>query len=186
MSIKLSREEALNLTRQYVKNDKLVKHMLAVEAIMKALARRLNEDEELWGLTGLLHDLDYELTQNDFTKHGLVSAELLKDKLPEVALNAIKAHNELTGFKDNSRLSIALRACDALSGLIVATALVMPNKKLHEVKLETLKRKFKQKDFARNVSRDKIMLCRELGLELDEFLSIGLEALKSIAQDLGL
>ncbi|OYT25460.1 MAG: hypothetical protein B6V02_03650 [Thermoprotei archaeon ex4572_64] len=94
--------------------------------------------------------------------------------------------NELTGFKDNSRLSIALRACDALSGLIVATALVMPNKKLHEVKLETLKRKFKQKDFARNVSRDKIMLCRELGLELDEFLSIGLEALKSIAQDLGL
>lgn len=176
----ISRDEALRLVRENVRNEKLVKHMLAVEALMRALARRLGEDEELWGLTGLLHDLDYEKTKEDFSRHGLVSAEMLKGLLPPEALNAIRAHNELTGFKCESRLAKALKACDQLSGLIIATALVMPGKRISEVKVRSLKRKFKQKDFARGVRRDLIRLVEDLGVGLDEFFEIGLSALKEI------
>ncbi len=182
----ISRKEALELVEKYVKNNKLRKHMLAVEAIMRALARRLGKDEELWGLVGLLHDLDYELVGKDMRRHGLVSAQLLEGKLPAEALNAIRAHNELTGFEDESELAIALKAADQVSGLIIATALVMPNKKLNEVKVKSLKKKFKQKDFARNVKRDKIMLCEKLGLTLNEFFQISLEALQGISEELGL
>ena len=182
----ITREEALGLIKKYISNEKLFKHMLAVEAIMRALARRLGEDEELWGLVGLLHDLDYELVGKDMNKHGLVSARILEGKLPEIALNAIRAHNELTGFEDNSRLTKALKAADQVSGLIIATALVMPNKKLAEVKVKSLVKKFKQKDFARNVKREKILLCNELGLGLEEFLEISLKALKDISSSLGL
>ncbi len=182
----ISREEALQLLHRNISNDKLVKHMLAVEAIMRALARRLNEDEELWGLVGLLHDIDYEKVGKDMTKHGLESAKMLEGMLPQEALDAIKAHNELTGFQCTSALAIALKAADQVSGLIVATALVMPHKKLDEVKVKSLKRKFKQKDFARGVDRSKILLCKELGLELNEFLELGLNALKEIHNELGL
>ncbi len=179
-------DNALELLKRYVKNDKLIKHMIAVSAIMERLAEALNEDKKLWKIVGLLHDIDYELTQDDFSKHGIVACEILKDVLPENALDAIKAHNELTGFKDDSKLAIALRAADAVSGLIVATALVMPNKKLSEVKIETLLKKFKQKDFARGVKRDRILECEKLGLKLEEFLKIALEAVKSISTQLGL
>ena len=186
MNMTMSREEALNLLREYVRNDKLLKHMLAVEAIMRALAVRLGEDPELWGLAGLLHDLDYEITQSDPAKHGIVAAEILKDKLPDHVLRAIMAHNTQTGVKDDSKLAIALRAADAVSGLIVATALVMPNKKLREVKLDTLIRKFKQKDFARGVKREQILECEKLGLKLEEFLELSLRALQETAEQLGL
>jgi hypothetical protein len=182
----ISRDEALKLVNENISNDKLIKHMISVEAIMRGLAKKLGEDEELWGLIGLLHDIDYEKTMNEFNKHGLLSAEILKEKLPSEALDAIRAHNEVTGFKCDSSLSKALIACDQLSGLIIATALVMPNKKLSEVKVKSLVKKFKQKDFARNVRRDKILACEELGLELREFMEIGLRALQSISDDLGL
>ncbi len=182
----LSREEALELVRKYITNEKLVKHVLAVEAIMRKLAERLGENSELWGLVGLLHDLDYELTQSDPSKHGLVAAEILRGKLPDDAIRAIMAHNVKTGVSDNSRLAIALRAADAVSGLIIATALVMPNKKLSEVKLDTLKRKLKQKDFARGVKREQIYECEKLGINLEEFLDLSLRALQEIAPVLGL
>ncbi len=182
----ITREEALELLRAHVSDEKLIKHMLAVEAIMRALARRLGEDEELWGLTGLLHDLDYEETKDDFSRHGLRSAEMLEGKLPEEGLHAIRAHNDRTGVQPETKLDFALRASDALSGLIVASALVMPNKKLAEVKVRTLRKKFKSKDFARGVDRDRIRLCEELGLSLEEFFELGLEAMKSIADQLGL
>ena len=182
----ITRDEALQLIRSYVKNEKLIKHMIAVEAIMRKLAERLGEDKELWGLVGLLHDLDYEITQNEFEKHGLIAAEILKDKLPEEALNAIKAHNEKTGFKWESKLTYALKAADQVSGLIIATALVMPNKKLSEVKVSSLLKKFKQKDFARSVKREKIKLCEQLGLSLDKFLELSLKALQEIHEELGL
>ncbi len=182
----ISRNEALELIEKYIKNDKLRKHMIAVEAIMRALAQKLNENEELWGLVGLLHDLDYEIVGKNMNKHGLISAQMLEGKLPSEALNAIRAHNELTGFSDDSKLAIALKAADQVSGLIIATALVMPNKKLAEVKVKSLKKKFKQKDFARNVKRDKILLCEKLGLSLNEFFQISLEALQSISKELGL
>jgi len=178
--------ESLKVFLERVSDDKLVKHMLAVEAIMRGLAKRLGEDEDLWGITGLLHDIDYEETKDNPSRHGLVSAEILREHLPEEAIRAIMAHNERTGIEAKTKLDIGLRAADALSGLIVACALVMPNKKIEEVKLSTLKKKFKSKDFARGVDREKIKLCEKIGLELDEFLEIGLKSMKSISDSLGL
>ncbi len=182
----LTYDEALELVKKYVKNDKLIKHMIAVSAIMDKLAEKLGEDRELWKIVGLLHDIDYELTQKQPEKHGVVAVDILKNILPENALTAIKAHNELTGTIDNSRLAVALRAADAASGLIIAVALVMPNRKLDEVRIESLLKKFKQKDFARGVKRDRIMECEKLGLSLEEFLTLSLEALKEISNTLGL
>ena len=182
----ISREEALELVKKYLKNDKMVKHVLAVEAIMRALARELGEDEEVWGLTGLLHDLDYELVGKELSKHGLITPEIIKGKVPDEVIDAIKAHNELTGYVSESRLAYALKAADQISGLIIATALVMPNKKLAEVKVKSLKKKFKQKDFARNVKRDKIRYCEKLGLTLERFFEISLKALQEIHDVLGL
>ncbi|RLG76263.1 MAG: phosphohydrolase [Thermoprotei archaeon] len=186
----LTRDEALALLTRFVKDEKIVKHCLAVEAIMRALAHRLGEDEELWGLVGLLHDIDYDLTGRDPKKHGLEAPKILKGLLPDFALEAIAGHNEHNGFeaKDPRALKIlpALRAADHLSGLIIATALVMPGKKIAEVKIKSLKRKFKSKDFARGVSRERIREIEKLGLTLDEFFELGLDALKKIATQLGL
>ncbi len=187
----MTREEALNLLKQYLKDERMVKHCLAVEAIMRALARRLGEDEELWGLVGLLHDIDYEVVGKDLSKHGLVGAnEVLKGKLPQHALEAIAGHNELTGVKPSTpeaeKLLHALRAADHMSGLIIATALVMPSKKLAEVKPKSVKKKFKSKDFARGVSRDRIREIEKLGIDLNEFITLSLQALKNIADSLGL
>lgn len=182
----LSREDALRLVREYVKNDRLVKHMLAVEAIMRALARRLGEDEELWGLTGLVHDIDYELTKDNPDRHGLVSVEILKGKVPDETLNAIRAHNPRIGRAPETAMEKALVASDAISGLLIACALVMPHKKLSEVRVKTVKGKFKSKDFARGANRESILLCEELGIERTEFFEIALKALQEIAGQLGL
>lgn len=182
----LSRDEALSLLRRYVANDKNIKHCIAVEAVMRSLARRLDEDVELWGLVGLLHDVDYELVGKDLSKHGLLSLEILRDVLPQEALEAIASHNELTGRASETRLAYALKASDHVSGLIIATALVMPNKRLGEVKVESVVRKFKQKDFAKGVSRDRVLYCEKLGLSLEEFIEIALEGLKVVSGELGL
>ncbi len=179
----LSEKEAEELLNS-VENENLRKHMVAVAAIMRKLAQKLNEDEEIWWLTGLLHDIDYGSV--DMNEHGLRSAEMLEGKLPEEALHAIKAHNEMTGVEAKDKMDFALRASDAVSGLIVAAALVMPNKKISEVKVSTLKNKFKDKSFARRVDRNRIMECEKLGMELEEFLSLSLEAMKEIAEKLGL
>jgi len=182
----LRRDEALELLRRYIKNEKNFKHCLAVEAIMRALARRLGKDEELWGLTGLLHDIDYELVGKDLSKHGIVALEILKDFLPNEALEAIVSHNELTGHTSDLDMTYALKASDHVSGLIIATALVMPSKKLDEVRVDSVLKKFKQKDFARGVDRSRIMYCEKLGLSLEEFIEISLEGLKKISNVLGL
>lgn len=161
-----------------------------MEAVMRGLARVLGEDEDLWGLVGLLHDIDYEYVGRDPLKHGLGALELLKGVLPEYALEAIAMHNERNGFVSSSeaaaRMSRALRASDHLSGLIVATALVMPGKKLREVRVESLMRKFRARDFARGIDRSRILEVEDLGLSLEEFFRVGLEALGEIAEELGL
>ena len=186
----INREEALILLKRYLKDDKMVKHCIAVESIMRALARRLNKDEELWGLIGLLHDIDYDIVNRDLRVHGLKAIEILKGKLPDIALHAIAAHNENNGFQtsipESQYIATALRAADHIAGLIVATALVMPNKKVEEIKISTLKRKFRSKDFARGVNRERIRGIEELGISLDEFFKIALEAMKDIANELGL
>jgi len=186
----VSRDEALELLVKYLKDDRMVKHCLAVGAIMKALGKRLGESAEAWELVGLLHDIDYDYVGRDMTKHGLGALRLLEGVLPSEALEAIASHNEHNGFRPRSeeatKLMHALRASDHLAGLIVAVALVMPSKKLSEVRLDTLVRKFKAKDFARGVSRDRVSEIEKLGLSLDEFLELGLKALKEVAVELGL
>jgi len=183
----LERDEALKLVREKVDDERYVKHMLAVEAIMRGLAKRMGEDEDLWGLTGLLHDLDYVETEGDMSRHGKVTVEIIGNMVPEEVSHAILAHNEEgTGVTPKTKLDKALIAADAISGLIIATALVMPNKRLSEVKVKSVRKKFKSKDFARGVSRERIIVCEELGLELSEFIEIALESMKEIAGELGL
>ncbi|MCD6513014.1 MAG: HD domain-containing protein [Thermoplasmata archaeon] len=167
-----------------IKNENLKKHMIAVGAIMEELAVKFGEDREKWKLVGLLHDIDYE--EVDMNEHGLKSAEMLKEYLPEDALHAIKSHNELTGVTPESLIDYALIAADAVSGLIVASALVMPNKKLEEVSVKTLKNKYKDKSFARRVDRKRIMYCEKFGMGLDEFLELSLNAMKKVSNQLGL
>ncbi|MCS7113382.1 MAG: HD domain-containing protein [Candidatus Bathyarchaeota archaeon] len=183
----MDRREAVNLMKHYVSDERYVKHMIAVEAVMKGLARYLGEDEALWGLTGLLHDIDYTIVKGDLSRHGLESSKILEGVLPQEALEAIRAHNyEHTGVPPDNKLSKALIAADAISGLIVAVALVMPNKRLDEVKVSSVVSKFKSKDFARGVDRSRILFCEKLSLKLEEFIDISLQSMKSIARELGL
>ena len=185
----ISIEKAQELIDVEIANDNLRKHMLAVSKIMEALADEMGiaeEEKEKWALVGLLHDLDYERTKDNHEQHGLISAEMLKEELPEECLHAIKAHNKSTGFEPKGDMEKALIAADAVSGLIVPTALMMPTQNLSEVSVKSLKKKFSDKSFARTVSRENIMICENLGFERREFFKIALEALQPISDDLGL
>ena len=181
----MDREEALKLVKKYVKNKNLVKHMLAVEAVMKALARRLGEDEELWGLAGLLHDVDYDMTYDKPEKHSIVAMDILKDyNLPEELLNAILAHS---GKKEiETKIERAIYAADPITGLIVAAALIHPDKKLSSIDTKFVLNRFKEKSFARGANRDQIRSISELGLTLEEFVELSLKAMQSISKELGL
>jgi hypothetical protein len=181
----LTREEALNLVKKYVKNKNLVKHMLATEVVMKALAERLGYDAESWGLVGLLHDIDYDMTKDEPEKHGLISIELLKDyKLSDEMLNAIKAHS---GKKElETPMEKALYAVDPVTGLIVAAALIRPEKKLEVIDTQFVLNRFKEKSFAKGANREQIKSIESLGLSLEEFIDIALNAMKGISSDLGL
>lgn len=184
----ISLEEAQELLEQEVETDALRKHMLAVAAIMSALAAKLGvteEEKEQWTLVGLLHDLDYERTKDDFEQHGLMTAEMLTGKLPEECLDAIKAHNKMTGCEPESEMAKALVAADAVSGLIVPTALMMPSRKLADVRPKSVTKKFKDKSFARTVSREHILICQELGLERNDFFALALDALLPLSDELG-
>jgi len=187
-SIGITREEALALLKEYIKNENLVKHCLASEAIMRALARKLGHDEELWGIAGLLHDLDFEETKEATSRHGVKTAQILKERgVCAEIIEAIKAHNaEGLGLERRSDFDHALAAAETVTGLIVATALVYPDKKLASVKVRSITKRMKKKDFARAVNREIIMECEQFGLSLDEFVGIGLEAMQDIHEALGL
>jgi putative nucleotidyltransferase with HDIG domain len=182
----LNREEALQLVKEHIQNNSLLKHVLAVEAIMKECAKFLGEDQDKWALTGLLHDIDFDEIEHP-KYHGIIAANILKDKVDEEILRAIKSHNfENTGEMPKSNMEYCLIAADAISGLIIACALVMPSKKLAEVKVDSIKKKCKQKDFARNCSRENMLYCEKAGIPIDKFYEIALTALQKIASDLGL
>ena len=183
----INREEAITLLHNYLKDDKLRKHSYAVEAIMISLANHLDKNEKFWGIVGLLHDIDYEYTQNSPQDHGNISAQLLNNLLPKTAINAIKGHNYLhTGYLPTTYLDKALIAADAVSGLIIATALVMPKKTLDEVKLSTVIKKMNDSSFAKGCNRTRIKLIEDLGINLDTFLELSLFALKDIHTTLDL
>ncbi|RLA85025.1 MAG: phosphohydrolase [Deltaproteobacteria bacterium] len=180
----MERQTALAMVREKVKNQNLVKHMLAVEACMRELARHFGQDEELWGLAGLLHDLDYDLTKDRPEEHGLRTAEMLSGKVPEEIITAIKAHADKAPRE--SLMAKALYAVDPLTGLIVAATLMHPKRRLEAVDERFVMNRFKEKSFARGANREQIRSCEEIGLSLEEFISICLRAMKSIDQELGL
>jgi len=183
----MTREEALDSIKANVENENLIKHMLATEAIMRALARRLGEDEEEWGLTGLLHDIDMELTEGDMNIHSKLGADLARELgASEAMAHAILCHNETHGIPRETKLDKALFCADPLTGLITAAALVRPDKKLAGLGASSVIKKFKQKSFAAGVDREQISLCSQIGLELGEFIELGLEAMKGIDAALGL
>ncbi|MFQ6122456.1 MAG: HD domain-containing protein [Dehalococcoidales bacterium] len=183
----MDREEVIDSIKANVENENLVKHMLATEAIMRALARRFGENEQEWGLTGLLHDIDVELTEGDMDSHSKLGADLARELgASEIMSHAILCHNERHGVPCETKLDKALFCADPLTGLIIAAALVRPDKKLAGLEANSVKKKFKEKGFAAGANREQIALCSEIGLELDEFIELGLEAMKGIADDLGL
>ena len=182
----LNREQALELLRDSAPERHLYQHALASEAVMRALARRLGENEEIWGLTGLLHDLDYPKTHAEPEKHGLLGADQIGDGLPEAALHAIRAHNgELNGVTPSSPFDYALRCGESVTGLVVTAALVRPTG-MEGMQASSLKKKMKDKAFAASVNRDCIRQCSELGLELGDFLTLAIEAMSAIDEELGL
>jgi putative nucleotidyltransferase with HDIG domain len=185
--VTLARDGVLAVLEARVTNEHLRRHMLACEAIMRALGLRLGEDAEQWALAGLAHDLDSEETEHDFTRHGAEAAATL-ERLGATAevVHAVAAHNPATGVAGESRMDVALVVADQLSGLVTAAALIRPDKQLSGVQLKSVRKRYREGAFARGVDRASIARCAELGLELDETLALGLEAMQAIASDLGL
>lgn len=183
----LARDEALNLVKKHVTKRNVIYHMLAVEAIMRSMAKHFGENEDEWGLIGILHDVDYEKTEAAPEKHTLLAEQILKGMVPDELVKAIKTHNaKHTGILPETRMEKALIASDAISGLLVACALVMPSKKLSDMKVETVAKKFKDKDFARGAERDRILVCEEIGIPREKFFEVALDGLKAIASEIGL
>ena len=183
----IERQSALTLLAEQKTPPSLLQHALASEAIMRALAQHFGENEELWGLTGLLHDLDYPATAENAARHGLDTAEMLAGKLPDEALTAIRAHNaEMNGAAGPaSRFDYALRCGETVTGLISAAALMRPTG-MEGMEVKSIKKKMKDKAFAASVCRDNIRQCAEAGLELDAFLALSIEAMRANAAELGL
>ncbi len=182
----MNRDEALTLLKEYTKSDALLKHMYAVEAAMRAYAKKFGEDEEKWAITGLLHDFDYERypTAPD---HPMKGSEILKEKgYPEDVRRAILGHATYSGVPRDTQMAKVLYACDELCGFISAVAVIRPNK-IADLEVSSVKKKMKDKGFARNVSREDITQgTAELGIPLDEHIKFVIEAMKAIAPELGL
>jgi len=184
----MKREEAIELLHDYIANQNMRKHCFAAEAVLRNLALKLGQDVEKWALAGLLHDLDVEKVNADPKIHGLETARILGKKGvdPEI-VEAILLHNEMaTGIPRTTVFHHALAAGETITGLITATALVYPDKKLASVKAKSIKKRIKEKAFAASVSREKIMECELAGLNIDGFIELSLSAMQAISDDLGL
>ncbi len=188
MSAGITREKALDLLNEYIKNPNMIKHCLASEAVLGAIAEHLGEDREKWAMAGLLHDLDVELTNADMNVHGLESVKILQQHgVDPEAIEAIKLHNELAcGEKRSTAFHYALAAGETITGLITATALVYPDKKLASVKPKSIIKRMKAKAFAASVNRDIIRECEKINIPLPEFAELSLKAMQSISDALEL
>jgi len=184
----MTREQALELLKQHVQADNLRKHCLATEAVMRELAARLGRDVDLWGLAGLLHDLDFEETRKAPESHGLITANWLEARgLPEELIEAVKRHNaEALGLQRETVLDFALTAAETITGLIVAAALVHPDRKIGSLKVKSVLKRMKSKDFARNVNRDHIALCERIPMPLADFVALSIDAMAAVGDELGL
>jgi putative nucleotidyltransferase with HDIG domain len=181
----MNRDEALTLVKQHLKNKNLVKHSLAVEACMRALAEKLDEDIDKWGLAGVLHDLDYEITEKSPELHTTETVKILENLgiSPDI-IQSVKAHAAMVPCQ--TKMDYSIFSIDPLTGLIIAATLMHPTKKLKDVDLAFVKRRYKEKSFARGAKREEIEQIREIGIDLDDFISICLEAMQGIDKDLGL
>jgi len=182
------REEAIILLNDRVQNKNLVKHCIAAEACMRALAEYFDEDKEKWGITGLLHDIDYEETKKEPAKHSLVGAEMLhKLGTDKEIVEAVKTHNEIHEIPPQSKMAKAIYCVDPLTGLIVAATLVLPSKKIADLTVENVLNRFSEKGFAKGANREIIAKCHGmLDLSLENFVKTCLEAMKKISSELGL
>jgi putative nucleotidyltransferase with HDIG domain len=185
--MEMDRNAAWQLLTTYTTKENLLKHALAVEAAMRAYARLYDEDEELWAVTGLLHDIDYEQHPTK-EEHPFAGVEILKSNgYPEEVIQAVMAHAPYTGAKRETKLAKALFAIDELTGFIVAVTLVRPSKSIHDVKVKSVTKKFKDRSFAALVNREDIEEgAKDLGLETAEHVAVVLDAMKGIAEELGL
>ena len=183
----MDRESTMALLQEFVKTDTLMKHLLAVEAAMRAYARKFEEDEEQWGIAGLLHDFDWEIVPTP-EEHPIYGANILRERgFPEHIVRAVLTHGDHTGIQRESLMERAVYAVDELSGFIRAVTLVRPNKSLDEVTPRSVAKKMKDKAFARDVRREDITRgAEDLGVELDEHITFVIESLKPVAADLGL
>lgn len=187
-----TREDAWRLLSEFTQNENLRRHALGVEACVRAYARKFHADEELWGLAGLLHDFDYERWPNPehspSSGHPTQGSEILRQNgYPEEIIHAILSHADYTGVPRQNSLDHALFACDELSGFLVACALVKPTRSLHDVETPSVKKKMKDKAFARGVNRDDIRLgAQELEISLEDHIAFCIEAMRGIAPALGL
>ncbi len=183
----MDRESAWALVQENAKSDRLIKHSVAVEASMRAYARSLGEDEEVWGIAGMLHDFDWDICPTP-EEHPQFGADILKERgYPEMIIRAVLSHGNHTGVARETPMEKALFALDELSGFVTAVALVRPTKSLAETDARSVRRKMKDKAFARAVSRDDLTQgAEELGVDLDELIGFVMEALKPVADQLGL
>ena len=182
-----TREDAWNLLCEYTESDSLRRHGLAVEQVMRKMAQKYGEDEELWAMTGLLHDFDYEKYPT-MEEHPYVGKKILKKKgYPEELTTAIMGHANYTGVLRESLMAKALYAADEISGFMFAVTYVRPSKSIHDVKVKSVKKKLKQKSFAASVNREEVYEGpEELDVTLDEHIQFIIDALKEKAEDLGL
>lgn len=181
-----TRDEAMRIVDDLVQTTNIRKHCLSVEAFMRGLARHFGEDEAEWGLVGLLHDADYEATEKDLTRHPMMVCEIAAERgAPARVIEAIKAHAHLAPL--DSKLNASIYSCDNLAGIIIASALVHPDKKIASLTPEFVLKKFHNKGFARSADRGEIMVCEsDLGIPLPEFIAIGIASLASVGDELGL
>ena len=184
----IPRAEALELLKVHIQNERMIAHSLSSEAVMRAVALRLGENEEKWGLAGLLHDIDVEITQANPHTHALVGAEMLnKLGIDADIVDAIRMHNEdATGLERSTLFQHALAAGETITGLITATAMVYPDRKVASVKSKSVTKRMKEKAFAASVKRESILECEKIGLSLDEFAALSIAAMAAIADEIGL
>ena len=183
----ISREEAVKILEENIQAENMRKHCYASEAVMRAIAKRLGRNEDEYGLAGLLHDIDVEITNADPHTHGPHAEHLLKGKVTDEALDAIVMHNEVaTGKERTTEFQHALAAGETITGLITATTLVYPDKKIAAVKPKSITKRMKQKAFAASVNRENILECEKIGIPLNEFAELSLNSMKEIDKELGL
>jgi putative nucleotidyltransferase with HDIG domain len=183
----MNRNEALQIVHDYVKNENLVRHMLAVEAAMRFYAAKYGEDQDMWGITGILHDFDWEIHPT-LEEHPLAGAPILRERgVPEEIVRAILSHADHTGIPRITPMEKALYACDEITGLITAVALVRPSRSLSDLEASSVKKKWKDRAFAAGANREEIAkAAQEFGIELWEHVSNVILAMRTVAPELGL